>query len=133
VLIGNTRECWPNFIHAVSSNPVVATVQHPFDTWVVNVINQGIFTASEIPTPDPTSFSDILQDCQPLSESDSDMTSPISITSRFSFDLTPGRHVAMQRLCHAIGLGYYDTEAFTVCHPIYGPWFALYVRDVSVV
>lgn len=50
---------------------------------------------------------------------------PISLEKRFSYDLTPGYHVAFQRLCHAIGLGYYDMESFTVCHPILGPWFAL--------
>lgn len=39
-----------------------------------------------------------------------------------------GPAVAMQRLCHAIGFAHYDTSRGMCTHPIFGPWFAMYVN-----
>ena len=44
---------------------------------------------------------------------------------RYSFEVSPGRLVAMQRLAHAVGFGFYDTSCALVVHPVLSTWFGL--------
>ncbi len=95
---------------------------HPFDTYVTDSVTD--IANSIIADKSVSSVDDDVASQSNAAQSQQQQQQPIV---RLGYDTRPGRLVALQRLAHAVGLGYYNTESCLVTHPVYGPWFALYV------
>ncbi len=95
VLIGNDRRAWPKFRAWLDAEPSRKKLAHPFDTWTVETLKNGLRA----------------------------MPRDKVIDLRFAFEAPP-RAFAAQHLAAITGLACRGPAALSV-HPVIGPWFAL--------
>ncbi|KAJ3362310.1 hypothetical protein GGF31_001609 [Allomyces arbusculus] len=96
VLVAYSRGQWTRFLADLRANPAHARLTDPWDAFLTREISAAL-NATKL---------------------------PVAHDVRYSWDLAPGRMVAMQRAAEASGLAAWDAGCCLNVHETFGPWLA---------
>ncbi|KNE73391.1 hypothetical protein AMAG_17587 [Allomyces macrogynus ATCC 38327] len=96
VLVAHSRGQWARFLADLRADPAHPRLTDPWDAFLAREITAALGTAKL----------------------------PVTHDVRYSWDLAPGRMVAMQRAAEASGLAAWDAGCCLNVHDTFGPWLA---------
>ncbi|ORZ33815.1 hypothetical protein BCR44DRAFT_1501002 [Catenaria anguillulae PL171] len=104
ILVANSKALWPKFCTFIRAQPAfIQSTPNPFDAFVTLQVDE----------------------CIALARAQAHVPAAAQHDVRHYWEMTPGRMVAIQRMCQVAGVAYLDQACHLNVHTEYGPWLAL--------